>query len=137
MVDRQAFPDAIHQHFPELYNFVVSMYGVNAKLLFYSRTIDSEEGTQQGDPLGPVLFALAVKAVSDELNSKLPDLDLNRWYLDDGYIGGKVKDVGQALKIILDTSKSIGLELRVKKTELFFPAGTVARRDMFPKISRL
>ena len=120
MVDRQAFLDTIHEHIPELYNFVVSMYGVNLKLLFYSRVIHSEEGTQQGDPLGPVLFALALKVVPDMLRSKLPDLILNRWYLDDGYVEGKVKTVAEALKIIKDTGKSIGLELRTSKSEQFF-----------------
>ena len=132
MVDRQAFLDTIHEHFPELYNFVVSMYGVNSKLLFYSSVIHSEEGTQQGDPLGPVLFALALKVVPDMLRSKLPDLVLNRWYLDDGYVGGKVKTVAEALKIIKDTGKSIGLELRTSKSELFFPSGKVSKRNAFP-----
>ena len=108
------------------------LYGVDAMLMFYDRTIRSQEGTQQGDPLGPVLFALALKTVTDKLCEEVPDLLLNRWYLDDGYIAGKVKKVSTAYKVIVKTAAIIGLELRVDKSELFYPSGKVSRRDLFP-----
>ena len=132
MVDRQTFLDCIHKNFPELYNFVASMYGVDAKLLFYGRTIHSEEGTRQGDPLGPVLFAVALKIVTDKLVENVPDLMLNRWYLDDGYVAGKVKKVAKSLKVINKAAKKVGLELRTSKSVLFYPSGTESKRDLFP-----
>ena len=44
---------------------------------------DSVTGVQQGDPLGPALFALAIYGVTSEVKS-----DLNVWYFDDGCISG-------------------------------------------------
>ena len=45
----------------------------------------SEEGVQQGDPLGPLLFCLATLPIVKRLSSPL-----NMWYLDDGTLGGFV-----------------------------------------------
>ena len=39
----------------------------------------SEEGTQQGDPEAPPLFAEAIQTLAKKLESKI-----NVWYLDDG-----------------------------------------------------
>ena len=43
---------------------------------------------QQGDPLDPALFALAIHGVTSEVKS-----DLNVWYLDDGCVGGDPQTV--------------------------------------------
>ena len=137
LVDRQVFLDSIHDNFPELYNYVVSMYGVQAILTFGSKCIRSEEGTQQGDPMGPVLFSLALKIVTDKLKKKLPKLTMNRWYLDDGYIGSKVKEVISAFKIVRDVGESVGLHLRIEKCELFYPAGEPVKLDSFPSKVKL
>ena len=43
-----------------------------------SSTISSSTGVQQGDPLGPLLFALAIDEITRSVSSPL-----NVWYLDD------------------------------------------------------
>ncbi|XP_063624759.1 uncharacterized protein LOC134796499 [Cydia splendana] len=48
-------------------------------------------GCQQGDPLGPALFSLAIHPILESLNSKF-----NAWYLDDGTLGGTVDEWSQA-----------------------------------------
>ena len=47
------------------------MYGVKGCLKFGKNFISSEQGTQQGDPMGPVLFSIALKILVDKLDSKL------------------------------------------------------------------
>ena len=105
-IDRQLFLDAIYEHFPEIYNYIASMYGVKGRLKFGNNFIFSEEGTQQGDPMGPVLFSIALKLLIDKLDSK--NLTLNKWYLDDGNIAGKVKFVANAYKTLVKEGKKMG-----------------------------
>ena len=53
---------------------------VNLVTFFYrSSVIVSEDGTQQGDPEAPPLFAETIQTLVKQLESKI-----NIWYLDDG-----------------------------------------------------
>ena len=53
--------------------------------LGYGVLIESAEGVQQGDPLGPLLFCLTIHQLCSRMKSELS--------LDDGTLGGKVEDV--------------------------------------------
>src|SRR6478609_5181690 len=55
-IRRDSMLEAVALHLPSLYRFVESAYGEISKLRFEDFTISSEEGVQQGDPLGPLLF---------------------------------------------------------------------------------
>ena len=77
-IDRQLFLDTVYKEFPEIYNYIASMYGVKGRLRFGRTFISSEEGTQQGDPLGPVLFSIALTILINKVKSI--NLDMNRWY---------------------------------------------------------
>jgi hypothetical protein len=46
----------IHEEMPELFPFIYSCYSGQSFLRFGQYTLLSDEGTQQGDPLGPLLF---------------------------------------------------------------------------------
>jgi len=46
-------------------------------------SLDSAIDLQQGDPLGPALFAFAIHEVTSKMKA-----DLNIWNLDDGCVGG-------------------------------------------------
>ncbi|RVE44793.1 hypothetical protein evm_010545 [Chilo suppressalis] len=74
-------------------------------------------GCQQGDPLGPAIFSLAIQPIIDSLNSKF-----NVWYLDDGTIAGDISTVLSDFRVIIDKFKSISLDLIYSKCELFIPA---------------
>jgi len=52
---------------------------------------------QQGDPLSPALFALAIHEVTFKIKA-----DLNIWYLDDGCIGGDPQTVFTNATMIRD-----------------------------------
>ena len=75
--------------------------------------ISSEEGLQQGDPLAPALFCLAINPLVTSLTSPL-----NVWYLDDGTLGGPAQNVLEDLKLILSASLDIGLNMNSTKCEL-------------------
>ena len=59
------------------------MYGVSSVLAFGDKTVASSSGVQQGDPLGPLLFCLAIQPILDFLSSPL-----KVGYLNDVTLGG-------------------------------------------------
>ena len=78
-----------------------------------NETILSETGVQQGDPLGPVLFALAVDEIARSVRSPI-----NIWYLDDATIGGPAESVCEDLRRIIPMLSDIGLEVNPTKSEV-------------------
>jgi len=93
---------------------------------------------QQGDPLGPALFALAIHEVTSKIKA-----DLNIWYLDDGCIGGDPQTLLTNATMIRDSLSSIGLEINNSKCELLLinhtdinkPQTSKVFQDQFPSLS--
>ena len=100
-------------HVPHLYPFILQSYGSPSNLFFGENLIASEEGLQQGDPLAPPLFCLAINSLVSSLTSPL-----NVWFLDDGTLGGPATNVLHDLKKVLAASSAIGLQLNSCKCEL-------------------
>eukprot|EP00731_Ephydatia_muelleri_P036466 Em0260g3a len=90
-VSRQAVLDECSSFFPELLPWVSWCYGSHSLLWHSMGTISSQSGVQQGDPLGPMLFALVLhKLVSSiEADDDCINLSFNAWYLDDGILVGE------------------------------------------------
>jgi hypothetical protein len=88
-------------------------------------------GVQQGDPMGPFLFSLVLNVVVTELRVKFPSLDLNEWYLDDGVLAGPVEVVRSAFDLIGSLGPDLGLNLNLKKCEVFANSQLVL--DSFPR----
>ena len=120
-IDRLAFFDAINRHCPDLSAWVEWCYGDRSQMLLGDFLFDCRAGVQQGDPLGPILFALALHPLVLRLNEECSDLLLNAWYLDDGTLVGPTDSVMHALEIIRDMSPELGLELNLSKCELWWP----------------
>ena len=74
---------AASEHLPSLFKYVHSSYGASSFLAFGDHLLLSEEGVQQGDPLDPLLFCLAILPIVKRLSSPI-----NLWYLDDETLGG-------------------------------------------------
>merc|ERR1712020_54115 len=99
---------------PKIYNYVHQCYDHITNLRFGSEILDSSEGVQQGDPLGPFLFSLGIQEIVSSMES-----ELNVWYLDDGTLGGDTNTVFNDLQKIKDATNTHGLEINPGKCELF------------------
>ena len=75
----------------------------------------SEDGTQQGDPEAPPLFAETIHTLVKQLESKI-----NIWYLDDGNLADDYKVKLRDLKNILKSEQIYGLSLNTEKCEFCF-----------------
>ena len=82
-------------------------------MLFCPDTIHSQEGVQQGDPLGPFLFSLGIQDLINDCTS-----EFNCWYLDDGTIAGDVRSVLKDATLITNAFSSHGLKVNPSKSEL-------------------
>ncbi|KAL5484071.1 hypothetical protein EMCRGX_G020510 [Ephydatia muelleri] len=67
-----------------------AVFKVDMSNAFNRGTISSQSGVQQGDPLGPVLFALVLRKLVSSIKADdgCFDLSLNLWYVDDGVLAG-------------------------------------------------
>ena len=99
---------------PKIYNYIHQCYDHITNLRFGTEILESSEGVQQGDPLGPFLFSLGIQKIVNSMES-----ELNVWYLDDGTIGGDTNTVLKDLQKIQDATISHGLEINPSKCELF------------------
>eukprot|EP00731_Ephydatia_muelleri_P033215 Em0026g35a len=108
MVSREAILSECSKHFPELLPWSTWCYSQHPILWHPLGSLHSEQGVQQGDPLGPLLFSLVLnKAVT--ANPVCAELSYHAWYLDDGVLAGPRPAVLQALSIIQEIGPPNGL----------------------------
>ena len=89
------------------------MYYSPSSLFWLDRTIQSAEGVQQGDPLGPLLFCLSIHHIVQQLES-----ELSLFYLDDGPLGGNAGHLERDLEVIEQEGVEIRLHLNKGKSEV-------------------
>ena len=90
-IDRGRALEAVRARFPELARWTQWCYGQPSHLTFGTHTLSSSSGVQQGDPLGPLVFATAAQPLVERLGSLTVGdraLEVNTFYLDDGGLGG-------------------------------------------------
>ena len=104
---------AVHAVRLYLHDIVHSVYSSPSSLFWSDRTIQSAEGVQQGDPLGPLLFCLSIHRLVTQLNS-----ELSLFYLDDGTLGGDVETLLSGLEVVKREGARIELQLNVQKSEI-------------------
>ena len=103
----------VHAKFPEVAPFLHSCYSNPGALFWSNEVIWSQEGVQQGDPLGPFLFCLGIHELVSSLSSPV-----NCWYMDDGSLVGDVSTVCHDLKTIINSTAKLGLQVNPSKCEL-------------------
>ena len=98
-----------------LYPMAWQAYHTPSPLHIGDDVITSSCGVQQGDPLGPALFALAVDPVARAMQS-----ELNVWYLDDATLAGPPECVASDLRSLVSGFAHCGLTLNSAKCEVSF-----------------
>ncbi|GJY61327.1 putative reverse transcriptase domain-containing protein [Tanacetum coccineum] len=133
LVDRSALLHEVRVKCPSISLWVDLLYGQASRLYVGDTHIWSATGVQQGDPLGPFLFALILHPLLHKIKDSCKLL-LHAWYLDDGTIIGDSEEVSRVLDIIKVSGPDLGLELNIKKTEIFWPScnGMKLREGLFP-----
>ena len=104
---------AVKKAAPELFHLVSSAYQRPSSLFCGEHILQSEEGIQQGDPLGPLLFCLTTHPLVTSLQS-----EFRVFYLDDGTLGGSLQTVLHDLDLVKEKAAELGLELNLSKSEL-------------------
>ena len=74
--------------------------------MFNDHTITSATCTQQGDPLGALLFCITLQPVLEKVTC-----ELNIGYLDDVTLGGVISDVDRDVDMIRLEAGKLDLEL--------------------------
>lgn len=110
---REAILDAVHRQAPDIYNLCRLAYGQSSSLNFKGTIILSEQGCQQGDPLGPLLFSLTINSMLQDLKSELV-----LGYLDDITIGGQLSVVTDDFFNLQSRAADLGLQLNEQKCEV-------------------
>ena len=99
MVSRQAVLDECATFFPELLPRVLWCYGSHSSLWHPLGQVSSQSGVQQGDPVGPMLFALVLHKLvtSIEVDDDCLHLILEALHLNDGVLAVERSAVIRAL----------------------------------------
>jgi len=118
---------------PSISLWVKFLYGQAARLYLGDEHIMSATGVQQGDPLGPLLFALVLHPLIHQIRGSCKLL-LYAWYLDDETLVRDSEEVAKSLDIIQVFGPELGLELNICKTEIFWPScdGNKHHGGLFP-----
>ena len=131
-IDRGLMFEEARARIPSMSSWLECCYGSQPVLFLGEHTILSCCGVQQGDPLGPLGFAVALHPIVERIKREVPGLLLNSWYLDDGTLCGSPRDICSALAIIEADGPSHGLFLNRSKSHLFVPAEASCDYSVFP-----
>ena len=127
---RSRFLPEVRSRAPALSAWADWCYCTPSPLYTDQGIISSAEGVQQGDPLGPSLFAIGTLSVV-ELAHGLVEWGV--WYLDDGTLAGTPSQLSHAIASIGPLLQSLGLELNCSKTLVWgdsarFPPDSILTR---------
>ena len=128
-VRRDAIIEAVAEHRSDLLPFVLSAYGSSSHLWTEDEIIFSAEGVQQGDPLGPLLFGLALHEPLKQVQSEFVT-----GYLDDIGLGDSGSRVIQDAVCLEQAAERIGLKLLQMSshwTQRYFTSNLVSWRLRF------
>ena len=115
---------AVADKFPELFHFVRSGSGPS-KLWVGSEVITSEDGAQQGNPMGPLEFGVALGTMLERVEARVM-IPFAAWIIDDGSMATTIDGASALLNVIEEEAAAIGLQLNRTKCELIVDDDDVA-----------
>ena len=109
-IDRVAFLQACRHNLPRLSPGFEWCYSEPTLLQFGARTINSESGVQQGDPLGPFLFSLTLQLLLATIKA-IHGLDLLFAYFDDCVLAGRSSAISDAFEKLQRAAGTLGIKV--------------------------
>jgi hypothetical protein len=123
---------AVRDRLPDLYAYCHSAYARPSRLFYGPYTVMSSEGSQQGDPLGGLLFCNAAQPLLESLEAQL-----TLGYMDDVTLGGLQSVVAKDIRRVLDVGASMGLMLNTAKSELIAHPDTTVNDPLLQSFCRV
>jgi hypothetical protein len=126
---------AVAERAPQLFRFALWMYKHASQLWLPEAPPDrgplwSRSGVRQGDPCGPLFFALAIQSVLEEVQCSNPNIRVIA-YLDDIVLQGPCSEVVAAYEAINSQLKEQGLVVQPNKSRVYSP--TIANAELVSK----
>ena len=129
-VRRSSVLSAVADRAPSLLPFAAWSYGGHSPLhvcgapsgppLLASRT-----GVRQGDPIGPLFFALTLQPALEAVQAAHPDVAVVA-YADDVFLVGAPADLPAAFRLLVRLAGDVGLTARPEKCCAYSPAADIA-----------
>ncbi|KAL0215139.1 hypothetical protein P9112_007323 [Eukaryota sp. TZLM1-RC] len=116
-LSRRIIHGALLQYMPEIMPYFPSTYSTYSNLHFDNCILSSSSGVKQGDPLGPLLFCLAIHPILLQIQEMFPPLKMIA-YMDDVVLIGDLNIVKQATVCFKELFTKIGLRLNLLKCVL-------------------
>ena len=131
-ISRSEMLQAVSSHAPALLPFVQWVYGSPGQLVVDGAPADtqpllSQTGVRQGDPLGPLLFALTMQKVLLQVCEAHPDIRAVA-YADDTFLVGSADTVTAAFPTMCSEGADLGLAVQLAKCEAYSGAREHAER---------
>ena len=104
---------SVAEKVPSIYRFCHLSYSQPSILKYETRTILSQEGPHQGDPLGPLLVCLSIHPDLEWLKS-----ELIAGFMDDLTLGGPANTVAADIDHIRGREAFTGLQINASKCEI-------------------
>jgi hypothetical protein len=133
---RSGMLQAIKDLCPWFLAYALACYGSPVKLVSSDGIVlPSCEGVQQGDPCGPLFFAVAISILTRWLGT-VPEV-WSVWFLDDGHLAGPRAVLHDLLPVLEAKASTLGLSLNREKCAVYLPSGEPLAPDFFPGIPRV
>ena len=120
-IDRAALFKEVRYRLQQIAAWTECSYGSQPILLLDDCPIYSCCEVQQGDPLGPLGFALVLQPVIENIKEEVPSFLINVWHLNDGTLCGTEEELAIALSIIETEGSSHGLFLNREISLIYTP----------------